>query len=185
VAGNYDADVVRRPTWRQAARKFELAGDTEREEHAATMRLQRLFNSKPDQLDALIISASLQLRWELDKKAEQATKKRASAAATPATPAPSRTREQCAAEFAVMVKEIHTTRASVRAAVTNWNVLHDGPAKTSREQVSKCLNRLENDLKLGCTLEEAYVPFNNRAAGTGCRFREKVKNFLQKELLCT
>ena len=100
-------------------------------------------DSKPDQLDALITSASLQLRCELDKKAEQATKKRASAAATPATPAPSRTREQCAAEFAVMVKEIHTTRASVRAAVTKWNVLHDGPAKTSREQVRKCLKLLD------------------------------------------
>ena len=166
VAGDYDAEVVRKPTWRQAAREFALAGDTEREEHAAAMRLKRLFDSKPDKLDDLIIAASLQLRLKLDLRVdspvERATKTRASAAATPTTPAPSRTREQCAAEFAAMVKEIHTTRTSVRAAVTKWNALHDGPARTSREQVRKCLKRLEKDLELGCTLEEVDVPFNDR-----------------------
>lgn len=61
-----------------------------------------------------------------------------------------------------MVKEIYTTGASVRAAVTKWNLVHDGPAVTSRSQIKKCLDRLKNDLKLGCTLEEADVPFNNR-----------------------
>jgi hypothetical protein len=162
VAGDYDAEVVQEPTWRQAAREFELAGDTEPEEHAAAVRLKRLFESKPDELDSFIIAASRQLREECDRKVERAATKRASAAATRATPAPNPTREQCAADFAVMVKEIHTTRTSVRAAVTKWNACHNGPARTSRDQVSRCLKRLQNDLKLGCTLEQAYVPFNNR-----------------------
>ena len=120
VAGDYE-QVVQKPTWRQAAREFELAGDTEPEEHAAAVRLKRLFDSKPDELDSRIIAASRQLRVECDRKVERAATKRASAAATPATPAPNPTREQCAADFGVMVKEIHTTRASVRAAVTKWN----------------------------------------------------------------
>ena len=76
VAGDYDAEVVQKPTWRQAAREFELAGDTEREERAAVMRLQRLFESKPDVLDSLIIDASVQLRVECDRKVDLPQRRR-------------------------------------------------------------------------------------------------------------
>lgn len=91
VAGDYDAEVVRKPTWTQAAREFELAGGTKREEHAAAMRLKRLFDSKPGKLHGLITDATLQLRLKLDSNDGSAVVRalttRASATAEPAIPA--------------------------------------------------------------------------------------------------
>ena len=115
-----------------------------------------------DKLNSLITETVLQLRLKLDLELMRTAMKRTSATMSQETSEARPMREQCAADFGAMVKEIYATRGLTRSTVKTWNTSHDGACRTSRKQVRKCLELLRKDINLGCALEEAFVPFNIR-----------------------
>ena len=62
VSGKRDVEFVRKPTQVATARESGLIGDTKCEAHAAEVRLDRLFVSKPGKLAKPNSTTALQLR---------------------------------------------------------------------------------------------------------------------------
>ena len=72
LTGAYNAGVVRKPAWKEAARKFGLVGYITSQAHAVEVRLKRWFKSKPDKLTEHLSKTALQLRVGLGRKVERA-----------------------------------------------------------------------------------------------------------------